>query len=354
MFNLLENFQRRINKVWKRWQLCHATDFQSLMYPCFTFSHILGAFPYKINASVFEASRWRYILLTIITCIVCVNIINIYLINTVNRRSQTFEKIQDNFYNVLESFIIIVSFILSGPRMRLLQNILEVSSKLPPKSFEKLSKMIHIKDIFGFFFLIVLQSVAISLGFSQNENIIIYLCKNIMESYINFQILQLNMLYINCVYILKTCFERINDNLRNLRELMINNEPHLLRLIYYQQRNLLVLKELKILEKQYLMVSDTVQKLNIIFSPQLLATFGLSFIEITFELYYQWQNGLSIKFQSIFLKFYILYYVVKMILIIWVCETGKNQATELNTTVYDVLNNTSDEQIKNEVSIKLN
>jgi len=39
-----------------------------------------------------------------------------------------------------------------------------------------------------------------------------------------------------------------------------------------------------------------------------------------------------------------------MVLIVWACETGKNQAQEIRTTIHDVLNSTRDEQIKNEVT----
>jgi len=82
----------------------------------------------------------------------------------------------------------------------------------------------------------------------------------------------------------------------------------------------------------------------------------LTFIEITFELYFHlihWQNGLSIilddEIRDIFLLLTIGYDLLKLILIIWACETGKNQAFEIGTTIHDVLNRTSNEQIKEEV-----
>jgi len=354
MINPSSKFQRRVNsKIRKRWQLFHATDFQSLMYPCFAISRILGIFPYKINASIFEASKLYYILLIVIICVTCFyELAKIYEINILKIRNSVAEKIQDNCYNALESFIVIVSLILSGPRMRLLQTVLEVSSKLPPKSYEKLSKLIHVKDIFGFLF-IMGQSLSF-LYFYETYNG--FLATAIIERYIGFQIFQMNMLYVNCVCILKACFKRIDDNLINLRELMINDKSQVPRLIYYQQRNPILLKELKILEKEYLKISDTVQMLNIIFSPQLLAIIAIAFIEITFELYLnmvQWQNGLSInlakQIHNTFLMSYMMYHVINIILIVWACETGKNQAIKINTTIHDVLNSINDEQIKHEV-----
>ncbi|XP_012063698.1 PREDICTED: uncharacterized protein LOC105627029 [Atta cephalotes] len=44
----------------------------------------------------------------------------------------------------------------------------------------------------------------------------------------------------------------------------------------------------------------------------------------------------------------IIYYVTQMMLLVWICETGKNQAQQIRTTIHDLLNNTSDKQIKNE------
>ncbi|XP_012063699.1 PREDICTED: putative gustatory receptor 23a, isoform B [Atta cephalotes] len=44
-------------------------------------------------------------------------------------------------------------------------------------------------------------------------------------------------------------------------------------------------------------------------------------------------------------------YVMKVMLIVWVCETGKNQVREIGTTIYDVLNSTRDKQIKSELQL---
>ncbi|XP_018058037.1 PREDICTED: putative gustatory receptor 28b [Atta colombica] len=179
-----------------------------------------------------------------------------------------------------------------------------------------------------------------------------------MEHYISLQILQLNMLYVNCVFILKACFKRIDDNLMILREFMIEDKSHTPRLIYYHQRNPLLLEELKVLRKEHLMISNTVQMLNKIFSLQLFATFTIAFIEITFEIYFntvQWKNGLSINLtkqvHNSFIISYLTYHILKILLIIWSCEISQNQAIKISTTVHDVLNSTSDKNIKYELHL---
>jgi len=163
------------------------------------------------------------------------------------------------------------------------------------------------------------------------------------------------MLYINCVCVLKACFKKINDSLLHMQQLIINNDQCVFKIFYCKQKNPFLIIKLKALEKQHMMISNTVQMLNMIFSLQLLATTFITFFEICVKLYFnlvQWHNGLVIKLDEqmggTFLSF-MIYLIIKMVLIVWACETGKNQAQEIRTTIHDVLNSTRDEQIKNEV-----
>ncbi|XP_071638476.1 putative gustatory receptor 28b [Temnothorax longispinosus] len=129
-------------------------------------------------------------------------------------------------------------------------------------------------------------------------------------------------------------------------------------MFYYEQRSPFLIINLKALKKQHLVISDAVKMLNIIFSLQLLATIVLTFSEITFGLYlhiiqYNRENGLFIKLDIkiglVFLN--MIHHTVKMTLLVWACETGKNQAQEIRTTIHDVLNISRDEQIKNELQL---
>jgi len=122
-------------------------------------------------------------------------------------------------------------------------------------------------------------------------------------------------------------------------------------------RNKFFLIKLKTLKKQHLIVSDAVKLLNIIFSLQLLSIIAMTFLSTTFEMYFyvqvRWQDGISISFNWHFLNtarlIARLFWITRLILLVWVCETSKNQAREIATTIHEVLNRTSDEQIKNEV-----
>ena len=336
------------------WQLFHGTDFLTLMYPNFIFCHILGLFPYRINASTFETSRQRYILSTLLICVIC--IINLKCLHqiiftrTINFGDLIINLETTSFF-AIGGFITFITYILSKPRMRVLHAMLEISSYLSPELYQKLCKWIHIKDILGCFFLIM-QSCLICYRVRG------YSIFSVSSIYINLVVFNMDMQYINCVCILKTCFKKINNNLVHMQKIMINDiKPCVPSLIYHLRRSQFLLIELRILKKQHLTVSNTMKMLNIIFSPQLLATLVLTFTEITFELYkhlIQWQDGLSFilddEIDDVFFLMSIGYEFLKIILIVWTCETNKNRALEISTTVHDVLNCTSDEQIKEEVS----
>lgn len=349
MFSLLSKLQGRASaKILKKWRLFNATDFESLMYPSFTFCYILGIFPYKINVSAFEISKPRYIFSTVVTCIFVIGLLNLlYKLDVCGsmKLKGVPRILERNCFYIFSGFITVITYVLSGPRMRLLQTMMEISSKLPPESYQKLSRLIHAKDILGSFY--VLMEVPLFLA--MNENIVL----KIVLMYVSLLIFQMDMLYMNCVCVLKACFERVNDNL----ELMMNDEKYHLDRMYYQQRSTFLLIKLKALKKQHLTISNAVQMLNMIFSLQLLATIILSFIEITFEFYYlilYWQKGISMvnvddDIYNVYMTVLITYYFIKMMLIVWACETGKNQALQIGTTVHYVLNSINNNEIKSEV-----
>ncbi|XP_018369800.1 PREDICTED: putative gustatory receptor 28b [Trachymyrmex cornetzi] len=343
----------------RRWCLCNSMDFQSLMYPSFTWSRILGLFPYKLNASTFEISKPYYIVSTVIIC-VC-GVMNFALIYSIIKSKIDFGDVVWNIhaviYHFLTSFIVIITHFLSSPRMRLLQTIMEVSSKLPSKSYQKLSRLIHVKDILNNVIRIVQLVIKMSKVLNNRDSFFAILF-GIFTIYFALLVLQIITLYINYVCVLKACFKRINDNLLHIQKFVINDlKPGASNVIRHTQRNQFLLIELRVLKKQHLMISDAVQMLNMIFSLQLLAAIVVSFLILTFDLYFfafGWQNrvfiGMDWHFLDVFLTS-LTYNIFQIILIVWVCETGKNQVQEIGTTIHGLLNSTNDEKIKSELQL---
>ncbi|XP_018369804.1 PREDICTED: uncharacterized protein LOC108765539 [Trachymyrmex cornetzi] len=273
----------------------------------------------------------------------------LYKLNFSRKKIDVPRIISMNISYLLGLFVMIISYALIGPRMRLLQTISDISSRLPQKSYQNLSKLVHTKDIFGFFFHFWL---ILSFYFVYSERIVFGLFQ-LFRLFIILLGFQMDMLYINCVCVLKACFKEINDNLENLQELVMNNIP---RLIYHEQRHPLLIK-LKALKKHHLMISDTVKMLNMIFSLHLLAVIAIVFKQIIFFVYFnviKWQNGISLNQDRIYNAYFIsivTYYFTRFILIVWACETGKNEATKISTIVHDVRNSISDMQIKYELNL---
>ncbi|KAL6259632.1 hypothetical protein P5V15_009548 [Pogonomyrmex californicus] len=334
------------------WRLFHATDFESLMYPCFTFCRILGAFPYRINDSTFKPSKPDHIFSIIVICAFCLcELITFYDLNL--SKNIVFisvpKMLECNCFHIFSSFIVIMAYIFNGARMRLLQSIMKISSKLPPESYQKLSKLIHTKDILGFVFLIGSAWIYYTnLHFSDLQKL--------LTLYIVLLMYQIDMLYINCVCIIKACFMRINDNLGNLGKHVINDEPYLSRQIYHEQRNPFLLMELNVLKKEHMMISNTVQMLKVIFGLHLLVTIVMTFTQITFNLYFYLMrihggNSMSNQFYYKYFLTCVTYYSIKIILIIWACETGKNEAKKIGITIYDACNSINNKQIKYELQL---
>ncbi|XP_024890738.1 putative gustatory receptor 28a [Temnothorax curvispinosus] len=237
--------------------------------------------------------------------------------------------------------------------MRFLQTLLELSLKLPSESYKKLSSLIHAKDILGFFFLVVTFLIPL-IKFHVWD-----IVTHFLMMYMILVTFQMDMLYINCVCILKACFKKINDNLINLRKVVTNGVPYLLSSTYHEQRIPFVLIEIIALKKQHLAISGAVQTLKMVFSLHILSTILMAFAEIIFYLYfysmrihlglYMSNEDRQIVFTACIMG--ITYYSIKLVLIVWACETGKDQAMEIIGTVHDVFNSASNKQIKYEMRL---
>ncbi|XP_011858419.1 PREDICTED: uncharacterized protein LOC105555976 [Vollenhovia emeryi] len=358
MLNPSLKFQRLKDKRKRKiWQLFRATDFASLMYPCFIVCRLMGLFSYKFNASNIKTYKPSYILSTIVMCVFCtaysINFYDVIIAGNTRFKSVGVPKrLELMGLHIFRGFVVITTFIFTGPRMRLLRNIMEVSLKLPPQSFQNLSRLIHAKDSLSLLFLIV---VTLTLCCVLDNAFL----RKIMDLYMIFMEYQMDMLYMNCVCILKACFKQINDNLVNLRELLTNGELYFLSGTYRAQENPFILLEITALKKQHLAISDTVRMLTSVFSLHLVSTILIAFVNIIFSMYCYFvllihKDVYATNFEKLvydkFTFVCLTYYIIKVVLIVWACETGKNQALTIKTTVRDVFNNTNNEQTKYEVN----
>ncbi|XP_070515230.1 putative gustatory receptor 28a [Cardiocondyla obscurior] len=358
MFNSSSKFPRRKNKrKGNLRQLFRSTDFESLMYPCFTFSRILGLFPYKFNASTMRICRPSYVLsVVIISVLIYLVIYMLYQINVYKNvvfKNNLIRLLDINSFYIVSGFLTVTTYMLNGPRVRFLQTLLDHSLKLPPTTYQSLSKFIHIKDIFGFFYLVSEAILIASL------NIVPY-WRLLLLTYCELVRFQMDMLFINCVWLLKACFKKINDDLSHLRE-FIASEPYILTDNYYKQRIPFLILEITELKKHHQNISNVVKMIKIVFSLSIICTLLLSFLSVVFNSYfimtkikksiymsdkekeaYQDYSMLSIFIDS-----------VRIVAIVCICESAKNQAMEIKSTVHQVFNRTFNKEIKYELFFNL-
>lgn len=336
----------------KKYFLFRAKDYCSLMRPCFVISRILGVFPYKVTPTGLSISKFGYLHSTLVTGIYVVLVFTV-LYQTDVAKVLKYDSVpgilQVNFYFILGTAVAATAYNNIHRRLLFLKQLHQVASKLPSETFNKLSKYIHAKDIFGFFFLIgqmpnlLNRSMALTLS----------KCSLLYATLIVFI---MDMLYMNCTCIIKECFTRIDKNLENLQHVVVTGEPHLLRRVYHEKKNPLLLMELKAIKKRHQEVSDSLQQLNSTFGSQIIVTSLMTFAEVTFSLYFyilQTVDKKEINLEKqIWYEYFITsvaYYSIKLGLIAWACETAKNQAAEVGIRIHEVVINTTDKDIKNEV-----
>lgn len=127
------------------------------------------------------------------------------------------------------------------------------------------------KDIFSFFFLVVVMVI-------QTE----FQYYTLYTIYIDLIVFQIDIPEL-CLYIKSL----LQENQQSCESSETRGEGCAASIVgtYHKQRNPILLMELKALKKQHLIISSTVQILNLIFILLLLASVIITFYEITFTLY---------------------------------------------------------------------
>ncbi|XP_047358849.1 uncharacterized protein LOC124952673 isoform X2 [Vespa velutina] len=299
----------------KKYFIFRAKDYCSLMRPCFVISCILGVFPYKATPTSMSMSKFGYLYSTLVTGLYVVHVFVVLYqtdVSSVVKYDSVPGILQVNFYFILGTAVVVTAYYNLRHRLLFLQQLYLVASKLPSETFNKLSKYIHAKDIIGFFFLVGQMPNVL------NRSLALTFTKCSLL-YVTLTVFIMDMLYMNCTCIINECFKRINKNLENLQHVVVTGEPHLLRRVYHEKKNPLLLMELKAIKRRHQEVSDVLQQLNSTFGSQIIITSLMTFAELG--------------------------------LIAWTCETAKNQAAEVGIRIHEVVINTKDKDIKNELQL---
>ncbi|XP_071868019.1 uncharacterized protein [Bombus fervidus] len=228
--------------------------------------------------------------------------------------------------------------------IRAIDGISNVSRILSSETCRKVVKKIFIKDI-----LILLPPIfCIPYNFLYVPYIFCYTCW-----YTLIGVIALTSLYTNNVYVLNVCFKYINDSLVEVKEIIVNDEPHLLRRVYHMQKNPILLSKLRTLKKQHLEMSEVVQLLNSTCSIQIEAMLTIMLIYIIFTMYCYLslhKEMAEVKSQTFILSF-VIYYIVHIIITVSIVEITRDQMQKIGRNVHRILVHTSDEQVTTELQL---
>ncbi|XP_033346339.1 uncharacterized protein LOC117231745 [Bombus vosnesenskii] len=228
--------------------------------------------------------------------------------------------------------------------IRAIDGISNVSRILSSETWHKMATRIVIKDIL----ILIPQMCYIPVIIFYSNFIFGYTCW-----YTFFGVIALISLYTNNVYVLNACFKYINDSLVQVKEILVNDEPHLLRRVYHMQKNPILLTKLRTLKKQHLEMSELVQLLNSTCSMQIEATFTIMVIDITFNMYNHLilfnEVGKTRSFS--FALIFAILYTVHVIITVSIVETTRSQMTKIGCSVHRILVHTFDEQVTTELEL---
>ncbi|XP_076657260.1 uncharacterized protein LOC143361601 [Halictus rubicundus] len=314
-------------KSWRPWR---ATDIASLM--CMSREY------------VFSKTRFVVSVITQIIYIVALTF-SLYNVN-MHMHNSTVEVLDMNFFLMSEGFMVMVTYALSYQRFILLDKLTKLSRMLSQQDFDDMAKFVHTKDIFGLIGILVHVPNCIR-GFNCTT------VSSLTILYVLIVYFAMDMSYVNFVYVIRACFIKINENLKQLN---VPAQPSLSRVSPRRGQSFLLLMKLKHCEQLHQDTSDVIQCLNKSFLLRIIVAAAITFTVVTFNLYFAilWY-GAGVgenKHRRLWYVPYLgaaMYYTVKFSTMVWVCESTKNRAMEIGTTIHEILSTCTDNRISREL-----
>nr|XP_034192230.1 uncharacterized protein LOC117609712 [Osmia lignaria] len=296
-----------------------------------------------VSSRYISKSRFSFSVILVIIFSICM-VLAIYNVNYVIEIDKSMG-LHNNFILFLSPMIVICGYISNHSTVRMIEKVKNVATLLPPKTIRKLAKLVYAKDVL--LFIPFIPSFVLTVkGFGYIVGCTCW--------YVFLSMVAANALYVNNVYVLKACFEKINDSLVKLNETVINEEPHLFSRVYQSQENPELLKQLRNLRKQHLKITVAVRLINETYNIRNIGLLIMIFIDLTFNVYhyvvlFTQENIVTIWFSDINMS--IIYYTFNLILIVWTTETTKSQAQQIGSNIHRIVVNTFDKQTTIELEL---
>lgn len=320
----------------------------------FFFNRIYGFAPHGSPPFNVIPSPVQQIYSTAVTLLfICATFFYLYQFNVGDLYySSTPALIQGNCYLFIVNFIFVAAYVFNDSMTRVMNELNKISAIIPKKKFQDMAKFIYTKDITTVIFMLC---NVINLKQKSFNNT----CLNITSYNLTFALFLMDMMYMNCVCVLKACFESLNSNIENIKETIVTSDPHLLRRVYHEKYNALLVERLYEVKKYFENVSKFVRRFNSTFSVHLFASVTITFFDITFNSYFyllsiQGKQGINPERQIWYPVFFTpaIFHLLKIVGMTWICQRMKDEAQKVGPCVHDVMIQTVDKEFKDEVSIE--
>ncbi|XP_050488201.1 uncharacterized protein LOC126872367 isoform X2 [Bombus huntii] len=345
MFNRPQKLEQRTNQKLKS-SSSYFGSYTSLISPSAAFNRLMGFLPYKLESSKFVYSKSYFVFSTIsiIIYLICV-ILSLYQTNfSPMRFTELVHKLQFALIFLCGPVIFISAYTKNQSMIRVIDGISNVSRILSSETCHKVVKKILIKDI------LILLPLMCCIPYNLFYVPYIF-CYTYWHTFIG--AIALTSLYTNNVYVLNACFKYINDSLVQVKEILVNDEPHLLRRVYHMQKNPILLTKLRTLKKQHLEMSEVVELLNNTCSIQIETILTIMFIFIIFTMYtyLSMQKEMGEVKLLIFILGLAIYYIAHVIIIVSIVEITRVQMQKTGRNIHRILVHTFDEQVTTELEL---
>ncbi|XP_076657248.1 uncharacterized protein LOC143361594 [Halictus rubicundus] len=346
---MLDSLRRYLKVLYHK--ICkslYTSDFVTLMWPYISIVSALGFFPYDTDLSSYKLAKMSYI--TSMLAMINITLLCPFLIykmkfieEILTESNVTLQCINIYLFGLVGLW---ASFVSSRSKLHLLRMISTASRVLSAEEFCSMSKWMFAIDIVK-----ACLFCTFICGFSSGLWWTVF-C--IIGFYLFFVAMVITTLFINCFYVLNSCFRKINTSLEILKISLATDEPHLLRRVYHSQKNSALLSELKILRRQHLEFSRIIHATNETFGLEIIVIIAFTIMDITFNLYsylvHNTVDGKIVHLWSMNMEYFI-YHLLGLIGIAVVCEKVKDQVKDIGSNIHRILIVTYDEQISTELEL---
>ncbi|XP_017752989.1 PREDICTED: uncharacterized protein LOC108545735 [Eufriesea mexicana] len=343
MSRRLSKLKRKRITSRKTWS--HYASYALLIGPSAFIVSFMGILSFKLKSSKFVFWKLHFVYATILIIVfTAVTIYSAYVLNLTYKFRDEANKWHSNILIFVGLINLFISYANNRSMIKAIQRVSDISRVVPPKIFCKLTKIVLMKDL-----------ILVTPLFSFIAILISYF--NILAFYLIWcmftGIFALINLYTNNVYILSACFQQINESLEKVKEILINDEPHLLRRVFHSRKNPMLLSMLRHQKKQYLETSKIVHELNDAFSMQMETSLFLLLIDTTFNIY----SYLAVYSDEGMVKQFgydIMFGVLNVILVIFitlVVDIARNEMAKIGWNIHRILIHTSDDKVTTELEM---